>query len=101
MVLASLVHRMAWRPTDAVTVPWGLILALLSAVALPVVARCFSRIAGALAAVGWIVGLVVVLGKGPGGDFLLAADWMGQAFLYGGAILVVVTAAWGGRGAGR
>lgn len=92
---------MAWRPTDGVTVPWGLVLALLSAVSLPLVARLYSRVAGGGAAAGWIVGLGLLLEKGPGGDFLLAADWLGQVFLYGGAILVVVTAAWGGKGAGR
>lgn len=91
-ILAALVSRFVWR-SGAVTIPWGLILGLLAAVALVFLARQEGRAAGFAAAAGWVIGLGVLLGKGPGGDFVIAADWIGEVFLYAGVALVVLTAA--------
>ncbi|MGH3502954.1 MAG: hypothetical protein ACRDQA_18980 [Nocardioidaceae bacterium] len=93
-ILATLVSRLAWR-TGAVTVPWGLVLAVAGSAAVVVLARGTSRPHGLVAAGGWVVGLVGVLLGGPGGDYLVASDAFGQALLLAGTAAVVVAAVWG------
>lgn len=80
-VLAALVSRLAWRPTSVVTVPWGLLLAASASAGLVVMAGQLARPLAFLAAGGWLVGVTVVLGGRPEGDYVLAQDWLGLSYL--------------------
>lgn len=73
--------------------PWGLVLALLLVVAVAVLARAWVGWSGVLSAGLGIVTVVGLLGaRGPGGDVLVAADWLGYAW-YAGAVLVLLAGA--------
>ncbi len=98
------VHRDTWR-LGAFALPWGLVLALGTTLAVVVAASTVLGPAGApLVAAGWVVCILVVLQGRPEGDYLLAADGLGQAFLWGGLVAVavggVVGGALGARAAG-
>lgn len=59
-----------------------------------VLARAVSRWMGWAAAAGWIVGLIVLLGGRPEGDYVLAADGLGDAFLVAAPLAVLIVAGW-------
>jgi hypothetical protein len=95
-ICAGLVSRGAWRPS-AVTLPWGLVLAIAGSASLIVVTRTFAgRGPGLVAAGGWLLGVAVVLLWHPGGDYLFADDALGYGFLLGATGAVLVVAGWGG-----
>lgn len=91
-VLAALVSRHAWRPGE-LTLPWGMVIALAGSVAVVFAGRSHGRSFGFLAAAGWVVGLMCVLG-GPGGDVVVAGDPLGYTFLLGATAAVFLTAIW-------
>lgn len=97
-LLAGLVSRAAWRWSGQL-VPWGLVLGVASSAGAVVLARGVSRAAGFAAAAGWVVGLLLLLAGRPEGDYVVAGDGLGEAFLLLATGSVVVTAAW--RGAPR
>lgn len=83
-----LAHRDAAR-LGAVPLPWGLVLALLAAFAVVVAAGSLAGAsAAALAAGGWVVCVLLALRGRPEGDFLMAADALGQIFTWGGMVTV-------------
>jgi uncharacterized protein DUF6113 len=88
---ALMVHRSAF--------PWGLLLALVTSVALPWRLLC-SRLprTGTTYAVGWLVVFGVALLGRPEGDFVLAGDLEGYALIAGSlAVLTLGVAALPGR----
>ncbi len=94
-VLAALVSRMVWRP-GAVSVPWGLALAVAASVAVVLVARTYSRALAFVAAGVWIVATGLVLAGRPEGDYVFAQDALGLGYLLVAAIAVISAAAAGG-----
>ncbi len=75
-------------------VPWGLLLAVTSSAAVVIVARAVSRAQGFAAAAGWLLGLGVLLAGRPEGDYIVAGDSLGLAFLVLGAAAVCIPAVW-------
>ncbi|HWS58495.1 MAG TPA: hypothetical protein VN257_08150 [Actinotalea sp.] len=72
------------------TVPWGLVLALLTVFCGAVLVRAWIGWAGMLALAMGVVTAVGVLGQsGPGGDVLIVADPLGYLW-YGGALVVAL-----------
>lgn len=92
-VLAGLLSRAAWRPGDVV-VPWGLLLGVGGSVATVVLARGMARPLGFAAAGGWVVGLAALLNGRPEGDYVIAGDLLGKAFLLSATVAVLATAMW-------
>lgn len=72
-----------------VALPWGLLLALGTAFFVVVaVGSVAGPTAAAIAAVTWVGCVLVVLQGRREGDFLLAADALGQGFAWGGLVTV-------------
>lgn len=92
-VLAGLLSRVAWRPDDLV-VPWGLLLAVAASAAAVVLARRLTRALGFAAAGGWILGLGALLSGRPEGDYVIASDLLGIAFMVLATVSVLAAAAW-------
>ncbi len=93
--LAGLLSRLTWRPGDVV-VPWGLLLAVGASVGAVVLARCLTRALGFAAAGGWIVGLGALMYGRPEGDYVIASDLLGKAFLVLATGSVLAAAVWRG-----
>ncbi|MBA3310491.1 MAG: hypothetical protein H0U28_10650 [Nocardioidaceae bacterium] len=94
-LLAGLVSRVAWRPGGEVAVPWGLLLGTVGSASVVVLARAAGRGIGLVAAVGWIVGLALLMWGGPHGDFAIANDVWGLSFLLVATTAVIAAASWG------
>jgi hypothetical protein len=92
-VLAGLVSRAEWR-WGGLVVPWGLTLGVAASASVVVIGRVDRRATGFAAAAGWIVGLMVLLAGRPEGDYVVASDWLGVAFLVVATLVVAVTAGW-------
>jgi uncharacterized protein DUF6113 len=97
-LLSGLVSRAVWR-WNGLLVPWGLALAVAASAAAVVLARSMGRALGFVAATGWAGGLLLLLAGRPEGDFLVASDWLGNAFLFLATGAVLVVAAWRSRAA--
>lgn len=93
--VAALVSRMYWRPSG-VTVPYGLVLSAAGSLAVVVLARAASRAYAFVAALGWLVGLALVVRNTPGGGFLVAGDGLGWGFLVVDTVAVGGALLWGG-----
>ncbi len=93
-LLASWVSRGVWRP-GPLALPWGVALGIGGSASGVWLARVWTSAAGFAAAAGWLVGIAYLLAGGPGGDFLIINDWLGNGFLLLGSLLVIVTAGWG------
>jgi hypothetical protein len=96
-VLSGWVSRAAWRWSGHL-VPWGLALGLASSVSAVLLARRVSRVLGFAAAAGWAVGLLLLLAGRPEGDYVIANDGLGNAFLFATTGAVVLAAVWQGQG---
>jgi Family of unknown function (DUF6113) len=94
--LSGLVSRASWRWSGQL-VPWGLVLAVASSAAAIGLARCLGRAAGFAAAIGWGAGLTLLLSGRPEGDFVVASDGLGDAFLFLATGSVLLTAIWRSR----
>lgn len=94
-VLAGLLSRAVWRPGDLL-LPWGLALGVAASVAAVVLARCLNRTLGYAAAGGWVLGLGALLSGRPEGDYVVASDFLGLAFLGVATVAVLVAALWRG-----
>lgn len=81
-VLGSVVHRTT-GDVGAVTLPWGLALALLTVVAVAVACDERVPVGAAWFGLGWTL---VLLGQPlqPSGSYLVAGDALGWAYLGGG-----------------
>lgn len=77
-VCAAWVSRAEWD-LGGVELPWGLLLATISAAALVVVAASFGRGAIFAAVVGWATGVVLWMVRP--GEAVIANDALGYAFL--------------------
>lgn len=89
-VAGTLVSR-ASAPIGSMTLPWGLVLTLVTTLA---VARAGATLAGFGGAVavgaGWFVTVGTFVLVSPGGDQLVGSDWTGLAFMGLGVIVVGV-----------
>jgi Family of unknown function (DUF6113) len=86
----ALVHRQAFRPAG-VLLPWGLVLALATAFAVTVAAGRIARGPGAFGvAIGWAAILLWLQQVRPEGDYLFAADFLGNAYVFGGMLTVAL-----------
>ena len=93
--VATVGHRQALRIGD-VSLPWGLVAALVGVAALLVGIRLVAggRSAAAAAAVG-IVGMVALLTlPGPGGSVIVVGDVVGTIWSIGPALISVLVVAW-------
>ncbi|MDQ4007092.1 MAG: hypothetical protein M3211_03210 [Actinomycetota bacterium] len=95
-LVALVVHRHAvWLP-GGWPVPWGVALAVATPTAVAVAMRGRNpALLGFL--LGWALPVLVALGDGPGGDFLLMSDVLGWGYLVStvlaiAVVLVVATA---------
>jgi hypothetical protein len=96
-VLSGWVSRAAWRWSGHL-IPWGLALGLASSISAVLLARRVSRVLGFAAAAGWAVGLLLLLAGRPEGDYVIANDGLGNAFLFATTGAVVLAAVWQGQG---
>ncbi len=86
----AIVHRHAVRPAD-ILVPWGLVLALATMFAVTVAAGRLAQGVGAIGvAVGWAVSLLWLQLPRPEGDYLFASDFLGNAYVFGGMLTLIV-----------
>lgn len=93
--VATVGHRQSFTIGD-VTVPWGLVAALVGVAALLLGIRLVAggRWAAAAAAVG-VVGVVALLSiPGPGGSVLIPAGLVGTIWSVGPALIAVLVVAW-------
>jgi hypothetical protein len=93
--VATVGHRQELRIGD-VSLPWGLVAALVGVAALLVGIRLVAggRAAAAAAAAG-IVGMVALLTlPGPGGSVLVVGDLVGTVWSVGPALISVLEVAW-------
>ncbi|MEO6606009.1 MAG: hypothetical protein ABIN55_10385 [Aeromicrobium sp.] len=86
-VIAALVHRHS-DEIAGVRVPWGLILALASSLAVVLAASEWMRVGGAWLGLGW-AGMLTALQLSPGGSYLVATDRVGLTFAAGSLALIV------------
>lgn len=93
-LLASWVSRGVWRP-GSLALPWGAALGIAGSGSGVWLARVWTAGAGFAAAAGWLVGIAYLLPGGPGGDFILINDWLGNGFLLLGSLVVIAAAGWG------
>ena len=100
-VCAGLVSRAVWR-TEAVTLPWGLVLSIAGSICAIALARAIGgRRLGITAGASWLLGIGVMLFWHPGGDYVFASDGLGLTFLLAGPVAVAATALWTGQAPGR
>lgn len=92
-VLAGLLSRAVWRP-DNLSVPWGLTLGVAASAAVVVLARSLTRPLGFAAAGGWLLGLVALLSGRREGDYVIASDSLGLAYLGLATSAVLAAALW-------
>ena len=93
--VATVGHRQTLQVGD-VSLPWGLVAALIGVAALLVGIRLVAggRSAAAAAAVG-IVGMVALLTlPGPGGSVVVVGDLVGTIWSIGPALISVLVVAW-------
>ncbi len=89
-VLGLFAHRVD-SPLGGVELPWGLALSLLCVFTLVCAAGALTGASSAAcAAGGWVLCLLLALNGRPEGDYLLAADRIGQGYLWGGLATVAV-----------
>lgn len=91
-VLAAVAGTLVAR-ADAVVgstvLPWGLVLTLVTTLAVARAGAVLSGFGGALAVgAGWFVTVAVLALLGPGGDQLIGSDWTGVAFMGLGVVAV-------------
>lgn len=69
--------------------PWGVVLALMTAFAVVLAAGVLAQTAGLLGAAGsWALTTLWLQSPRPEGDILVIADPLGVAFLFGGMVVV-------------
>jgi hypothetical protein len=88
-VTGAFIHSAA-VDVGPVSVPYGLVLAVVGVAALLVMAHLVARTrvgVGAVAA-GWLLPVVVLSQARPAGDVVIASDTIGMVFLFGGVVLV-------------
>ena len=96
-VLGLFAHRDTAQ-VAGMDLPWGLVVALLTAFTLVCAAGALAGASGAAcAAAGWVACVLLALSGRPEGDYLLAADAIGQGYLWGGLATVAVAFAVGVR----
>lgn len=87
-LLGAVLHRQVWH-AGGVDWPWGLVVAIAVTGVVTIAANGVLRIGGAWIGLGWAVGLLA-LQWSPGGGYLVASDWLGQAFTMGSLGSIVV-----------
>ena len=94
-VLGTVGHRHAWQIGE-VSIPWGLVLALVGVAALLVGIRLVAggRAASAAAAAGVIAAVAILSLPGPGGSVLVAGGPIGTIWAVGPALIAVLVVAW-------
>lgn len=95
------VHRHVWRVLE-VPLPWGLLLALGAAFAVVYAAGLLADAPGFLGVgAGWVIATMWLQSPRSEGDFLVVADWIGYAFLFGGMAVVAAAVVLSSIAAGR
>lgn len=85
-VVVGLVGTVAHRSLP----PWGLVAAMLTLLAVAVVARATAGTGSVLATgAGWLLAVQVMAQVGPGGDALVLADAIGYTWAYGGVVALL------------
>jgi len=93
--LGTVGHRQAWQVGD-VSLPWGLVLALIGVAALLVAFRTIGggRLVAAVAGLGVILVVGLLTLPGPGGSVLVVGDLTGTIWSIGPALVTVFVVAW-------
>ncbi|GAA1834096.1 histidinol dehydrogenase [Agromyces salentinus] len=92
--LGTVGHRQAWTIGD-VTLPWGLVAALVGVAALLVAFRIFSgRLVASVVGLGVIIMVGILTLAGPGGSVLVVGDLTGTVWSIGPALVTVFVVAW-------
>ncbi len=91
-VAGVFLHRAAMH-VGSVRIPYGLVLALFSTVALVALVRAVTprRIGAVLALLAWLLAVIPFTAKRPEGDLLIASGAAGLVFLFGGVIVMSVS----------
>lgn len=81
---ALIAYRHAWL-VGGVTLPWGVVLCLATLYVVGRVAGLLGQNAGAFGyAGGWLAVFLATYQARPEGDYLIAADFRGYAYMFGG-----------------
>ena len=94
-VIVGLVGTVAHRApvVDVPALHLGLVLALLAVLAAGVLSRAWGGFAGLVGyGIGWLVVVQVLSLEGPGGDVLVPSQAVGYVWIYGGLLVVALTA---------
>src|SRR5688500_4551760 len=86
-VFAVAASRAVWRRGEG-PVPWGLALATAGSVAGGRLARSWGNLEASSVAGGWLLALLLVVIGRPEGDFAIAGDGWGYAFLLCASVAV-------------
>lgn len=81
-LIATIAHRHTTL-ISGINVPWGLPLALIGAYAIARAINPWVWLGTAFFGFGWAVGLIAPMFS-PGDSYLLAQDWLGLSFMFGG-----------------
>ncbi|MFF2369788.1 hypothetical protein [Agromyces sp. NPDC058110] len=93
--LGTVGHRQVWQIGD-VSLPWGLVAALVGVAALLVAFRTIGggRLVAAVAGLGVILMVGLLTLSGPGGSVLVVGDLTGTIWSIGPALVTVFVVAW-------
>ncbi|SFR74364.1 hypothetical protein SAMN05428970_1705 [Agromyces sp. CF514] len=93
--LGTVGHRQVWQVGD-VSLPWGLVVALIGVAALLVAFRTIGggRLVAAVAGLGVILMVGLLTLPGPGGSVLVVGDLTGTIWSIGPALVTVFVVAW-------
>ncbi len=93
--VATVGHRAAVQIGD-VSLPWGLVAALVGVAALLIGIRLVAggRAAAAAAAAGVVIVVAILTLPGPGGSVIVVGDLVGTVWAVGPALISVLVVAW-------
>lgn len=94
-LVATIAHRHE-AVIDGVDVPWGLVLALIGTYFVARAVERWVRLGDSFFALGWAVGLIAPM-ISPGGSYLVAADWLGLSFIFGGVGVLALAVVGGSK----
>ncbi len=81
-LMASIVHRTTFE-LGVIPVPWAMLIGLVAAYSIARTVRPWVHLGDTFFALGWAIGLTVPM-VGAGGSYLIAQDWLGLSFMFGG-----------------
>lgn len=94
-LVASIVHRHTYV-VGGIDLPWGIVLGILAAYSVARSVKRWVRSGDLFFALGWAIGLTLPMFS-PGGSYLIAEDWLGMSFMFGGLAVLALAIIRGSR----